>query len=66
MTTTHETDLLPATEVLKRVPVSQSTFQRWIKSGQFPAPVQMARRNFWPRREVEAWIERMSAQRQAS
>lgn len=66
MLSNKETDLLTAKEVLRRIPVSQSTFQRWINSGYFPAPVQMARRNFWPSHIVEAWIQRTSEQRQAS
>lgn len=63
LTNENDTDLLPADEVLRRIPVSQSTFQRWIKSGEFPAPIQMARRNFWPRQVVNAWLASKASER---
>ena len=37
--------------------VSRSTIWRWVKSGEFPAPIQLGPRAVaWPASEIEGWM----------
>jgi len=38
------------------VPVVDMTLWRWVRAGQFPAPVQIGGKNFWKLREVQQFL----------
>ena len=52
--------ILREPEVLERVGISRSTLYRWIKSGDFPEPVQLgppgSRAKGWIEEEIEEWL----------
>ena len=40
------------------IPVSRATIWRWVKSGEFPAPIKLAERvTAWKLEEVLAWLD---------
>lgn len=45
-------------QVRRVIAVSDSTLDRWIRAGKFPAPMQVAGRHryLWRRADVEAWL----------
>ena len=52
------TVFLPEREVLRRLQKSRDTLKRWIATGDFPEPRQLARRSLgWVEAEVEAWMQ---------
>lgn len=48
--------LLRLPDVLARVPVDQATIYRWIKAGEFPAPVKLGKASAWCDEEVDAFV----------
>ena len=58
--------LLSTSDVQKIAPVSNVTLWRWVRDGKFPAPIQVAKNNFWRSDEVGAWMDEMSLRRVAS
>jgi predicted DNA-binding transcriptional regulator AlpA len=58
--------LLNGMDIKKLAPVSDMSLWRWIKSGEFPKPIKIAGRNYWPSDEISAWLERKSAARHAA
>ncbi|MBB3592641.1 putative DNA-binding transcriptional regulator AlpA [Rhizobium sp. BK529] len=58
--------LLSASDVQKIAPVSNVTLWRWVRDGKFPAPIRVAKNNFWRSDEVGAWMDEMSTRRVAS
>ena len=52
--------ILREPEVLERVGISRSTLYRWIKSGDFPEPVQLgppgSRAKGWFEEDIEEWL----------
>lgn len=57
--------LLSTSDVQKIAPVSNVTLWRWVRDGKFPAPIQVAKNNFWRSDEVGAWMDAMSSRRAA-
>ncbi len=57
--------LLSTSDVQKIAPVSNVTLWRWVRDGKFPAPIQVAKNNFWRSDEVAAWMDEMSSRRAA-
>jgi len=58
--------LLTARMVRGQVPVSEMSLWRWVRDGQFPAPIKVAKRNYWRADEIDAWlIERSDARGKA-
>lgn len=49
--------------VLRLVPVSKPTLYRRIREDGFPKPVKVARRSFWIKEEVEAYMAQRSEAR---
>lgn len=50
--------ILRLKEVLARTGVSRPSIYRWIKAGEFPAPVQLGPNSVgWRDTDVQAWIE---------
>ncbi len=44
-------------EVLVRTGLSRTTIWRKIRSGDFPAPIQLGKNSVgWPEHEVDAWV----------
>lgn len=53
----HE-QLLSEKDVVKIVRKSRGTLRRWVKAGNFPAPVKAGDYSIlWKRSEVDDWIE---------
>lgn len=51
--------LLRERQVLQLVPVSRSTFHRWLRKGEFPSGCRLAQRIVvWRREVVLDWIDR--------
>jgi predicted DNA-binding transcriptional regulator AlpA len=48
---------LTLSDVLQYVPVSRSTWERGIKSGQFPPPHKIKKLTFWTAREIRRLLE---------
>ncbi len=49
--------LLRESQILRLIPVSRSTFRRWIKEGKFPAGVKVTERiSMWHSYVVFDWI----------
>lgn len=46
--------LLSTSDVQKIAPVSNVTLWRWVRDGKFPAPIQVAKNNFWRSDEVSS------------
>jgi predicted DNA-binding transcriptional regulator AlpA len=55
--------LLSTSDVQKIAPVSNVTLWRWVRNGKFPAPIRVAKNNFWRSDEVGAWMDEMSLRR---
>ena len=54
-----DTDLMKAEDVRAMIGgISAMTEWRWRKYHGFPAPLKIARRNYYRRRDVEAWLHR--------
>ncbi|CAN2528752.1 helix-turn-helix transcriptional regulator [Burkholderia pseudomallei] len=50
--------ILRISSVLDCVGVKKTTLYRWIKEGNFPAPIQLGARSVgWRQCDVEQWIE---------
>lgn len=50
--------LMRETQILELIPVSRSTFRRWVKSGKFPPGMKITERiRVWHRYLVLAWIK---------
>lgn len=44
-------------EILRHVPVSTSTFDRWVREGRFPKPVKIGARTVaWRVEDVSRWF----------
>ena len=44
-------------DVLKVTGLCRTTIWRWVKSGQFPAPIRLGSRHIgWRRADIEKWI----------
>ena len=51
--------LLRESQILQLIPVSRSTFRRWVKVGKFPAGFKVSERiTMWPAYVVWDWIKR--------
>lgn len=49
--------LLTEAEVLELISVSKSTLRRWVRSSEFPPPVQLpGRRVAWRARDLNTWL----------
>ena len=53
--------ILREPEVLEKAGISRSTMLRWVKSGDFPEPVQLgppgSRAKGWVEKDIEDWLE---------
>jgi len=59
------TGFLRLSEVLRRYPVSRSTWWAGVKAGRYPRPVRLSERTTaWPADEIQALIERTAQQRE--
>ncbi len=57
-TTSPSERLLNEAEVLRRLTISRSTLYRWVRSGAFPAPLQLGpRRVAWSGADFDDWIQ---------
>ncbi|GAA5213750.1 helix-turn-helix transcriptional regulator [Corallincola platygyrae] len=53
--------LLTEAEVRKLMSISRSTLRRWIKAGNFPAPVQLpGRRVAWRSSDLNTWLDNLN------
>lgn len=53
----HDIRLLSEKQILELIPVSKSTFQRWIDDGKFPAGFKVSKRiSLWRSEDVRQWI----------
>jgi predicted DNA-binding transcriptional regulator AlpA len=55
-----EEELLNTVQVLKLIPVSRSTWEKGVKEGHFPKPIDLngtGRRLFWRKSEIISWIK---------
>lgn len=50
-------DIIRTKESRGLIPVSRSTWLRGVKSGSFPQPVKIGRKNFWLTKEIHAFVE---------
>ena len=51
-------EILRTQNVLAIVKISRTTLWRWVRSGDFPAPLRLGKRAVgWSRQSVEAWLE---------
>lgn len=57
------TTFLRIGEVSNRVGMSRVTMWRMQRNGQFPKPVVINNRHFYPEDEIEAWIQDRIAER---
>ena len=49
-------------EVLRIIPVSRSTIWRWVRDGQFPAPIKIGPRStVWEFEKIMEWVGRATA-----
>lgn len=56
----NDLHLLRESQILKLIPVSRSTFRRWVKAGEFPAGFKVSERiTMWPSHVVSDWIKRI-------
>lgn len=55
-TATEEDRLLPIEEVLRRIPVSKSTWYAGMNAKRFPQPTKMGRSSFWPLSEINLLV----------
>lgn len=52
-----EVKILRTAAVCRETGVSRSTIWRWVKSGDFPAPIQLGPRAVaWPASEIADWM----------
>ncbi len=59
----HPSKLLRLPQVLEIVPVSRATIWSWVKDGKFPAPFKLGTRtSVWRSDEIEAYIDRVTAE----
>ena len=58
MTTREQPVLLRMKDVTDLLSVSRRTVERWVQSGEFPAPLRLGGRSIgWHRVDVENWLE---------
>lgn len=64
--------LLRTKDVLRLVPVTRVTVYHLVRRGEFPAPIVLRGRNYWPEDEVRGWLAawrvrraQLAAERQA-
>ena len=64
---TNETEtFIRMDRLLEILPVSTTTIFKWVKSGQFPAPIRIGPNvSAWSSVEIEAWKEARKAKRGA-
>lgn len=55
--------LLRLPEVAKRVRLGKSTIYSMINSGRFPVPLKQGGGNFWLDAEIDAYLQRLMAER---
>lgn len=54
---TSSTKIIRLANVLVRTGLSRTTIWRKIRSGDFPAPIQLGENSVgWPEHEVDAWV----------
>ncbi len=51
------TNLISAPELAKRLGVDRRTLRDWVNAGRLPPPMQIGRKQFWKRNEIERWLE---------
>jgi len=51
-------NLMPMSEVLEHIPVHRTTIINMVERGEFPPPVFIGRRRFWPAAVVASWLDR--------
>lgn len=57
--------LLRESQILQLIPVSRSTFRRWVKAGQFPGGFKVSERiMMWPSHVVLDWIKQRQEPRE--
>jgi predicted DNA-binding transcriptional regulator AlpA len=60
---THQ--FLRIADVLGLIPVSRSTFHRMVRSGEFPAAVDMGGVKMWPASDVDKFMQTKIKERDA-
>jgi prophage regulatory protein len=58
--------LLNLPTVLARVPVSRARVYQLIAAGEFPRQVKVGARSAWIESEVDQWVDRLAARRDAA
>lgn len=53
--------LISRPEVEGRTGMRKTWLYKAIAAGQFPAPRKVGRRSLWPEREIDQWIEEITA-----
>lgn len=54
--------LLKIADILDIVPISRVTVWEWTRTGKFPAPIKLGRRNYWRQSEVFEWLLALQSQ----
>lgn len=49
--------LLSVKDLRRHVPVSHTQISRMVAAGQFPPPIYLGARPFWPRNRFQRWLE---------
>lgn len=62
-TTTSILSLERQSQVLKRVPVSRSTWWRWVKEGKAPQPIKLSEKvTVWRSNDIDEFILRLTSE----
>lgn len=44
-------------EILRYIPVSPKTWERWVENGTLPSYIRLGAQRFWRASDIHAWIE---------
>jgi predicted DNA-binding transcriptional regulator AlpA len=64
--TAHSRKLLSIHDVLQRVPICRAGFYARVAKGEAPRPVKVGGRSLWVEGELDAWVDSLTARRDAT
>ncbi len=54
-------NLISAADLATRLDVDRRTLRDWVNARRLPPPMQIGRKQFWKRNEIERWLEEQRA-----